>query len=128
MTLDKRIHFFPSAGLLVTLGEGNDQLVLRRLNIVEAMEKAGLDYLFVSSMPVRAARAARRMRIRSRCFKKGGLQFKLDSGPEEMAVDSKGNLNWAVPGDFKPDSASVIVSVRDSAGQEIYHSFTIRVR
>lgn len=129
-TVEKRFHFFPSAKLLVTLGEGHDELVLRRLDIVESLDKAGLDYLYVSSLPLRIATRGKEYSYRVKVMsKRGKPRYKLESGPEGMMIDPAGRLIWKVPAEIGADKPfGVIVSIKDSSGQEIYHSFNIQVR
>ena len=54
-TADKRLHFLPDHKLLVTIPEAGDRLVLYRFDVAEALEKSGIDYLFVTSQPPTAA-------------------------------------------------------------------------
>jgi hypothetical protein len=128
LPIDKRIHFFPAANLLLTISDNREEIVLRRLNIIEQMEKSGIDYLFVSSLPATVARAGQRyeypVTVSSR---KGGVTYKLDSGPEGMAIAADGKITWSVPGNPPDGPVGVIVSIKDESGQEIYHTFNIRV-
>ncbi len=125
MTLDKRVLFAPAANLLVTLADGGSQIVLRRLNILDALEKAGIDYLFVASLPERRATRGKRytyqLAVKS---KRGGVQFTLDSAPKGMTLSKTGRLEWQVPLDAALQE-SILVTVRDSSGQEAFHSFVI---
>ena len=54
--LDKRLFLIPDAKVLVTLPRTNDEVVLYRFDLDEALEKSGLDYLLVTSQPPREAR------------------------------------------------------------------------
>src|SRR5262249_1182221 len=47
LSLDRRIHLMPAANLCIVIPPSADQLFLHRINITDAMEKAGIDYLFV---------------------------------------------------------------------------------
>src|SRR5262249_14957708 len=47
---EKTIHYYPRAGLLITLAN-KDRLVLRRVELLEQLEKSGRDYLVVLSQP-----------------------------------------------------------------------------
>ena len=49
LATDKRFQFVPAAQLLITIPPTNDRLLLRRLEIDKALEKAGADELFVTS-------------------------------------------------------------------------------
>ena len=128
-TYDKRIHFVPSANVFVTIPATNDQVVLHKLNVEEALKKSAVEYLFVTSVPVREASkgTAYNYQIAVKA-KRDKLVFNLDSGPEGMSLSKSGRLTWKVPADFADAEAAVIVSIADSAGQKIFHSFTIRCR
>ena len=127
LTLDKRFLFVPAANLIVTLADTHNQLFLRRFNVMEALDKAGLDYLFVASAPERSAQRGKRyayqMVVRS---KKGGMQYALDSGPKGMTLSASGRLEWQVPADANAQE-NIIVTVRDASGQEVFHSFQLNV-
>jgi hypothetical protein len=126
---EQRIFFVPAANVIASVGAGNNQVHLRRFNVVEALDSAGIDYLFVSSTPpaeaVRGKIFSYKVEVMS---KAGGVEFKLASGPANMTVNAKtGVVAWQVPAAFKEEEFKAIVSVKDSAGQEIFHSFTVRV-
>jgi hypothetical protein len=128
-TTDKRIQFLPEAKLLVTIPATKDQLVLYRFDVEELLEKAGIDYLFVTSQPPAEVRRGStfhyQLAIKSR---KGGLKYKLESGPKGMAVSAKGKLTWQVPERTTDSETPVIVSICDASGQECFHAFTLSLR
>jgi hypothetical protein len=123
---DKRVHFIPEAKLLVTIPQTNDRLVLRRFDVLEALEKSDIDYLVVVSEPPERATKNTRFRyplvVKS---KKGGVKYTLASGPEGMAIAKDGLLTWKVPAAPAGESVDVIVSISDQTGQEIFHTFTL---
>jgi serine protease Do len=126
--IDKRVFLIPQANLLVTLPEAQDELFLRRVNLLTELEKSGVDYLFVAGLPARVTQKGQLYQyaidVKS---KRGGVIYKLETGPSGMKVNAAGVLSWSVPKTADPQ-ASVIVSIRDASGQEIYHSFTLVVR
>jgi hypothetical protein len=126
---DKRVHFIPAAKLCVLIPERRDRLVLRHFDAEAALEKSGLDYLYVASHPPgsvkKGARYAYQVVARS---KAAGLSYKLAAGPDGMTITPGGKVTWSVPEDFAKAEATVIVAVRNAAGRECYHSFTIVVR
>jgi hypothetical protein len=129
LPVEKRIHFFPSANLILTVGDTRDQLVLRRFVVTDALDKAGIDYLFVASTPPRVALKGQPYTYQPDVkSKRGGVKVSLDSGPEGMTIDGSGSLHWNVPDSFAGASAGVILSVKDASGQEIYHTFNVAVR
>ena len=56
--------------------------------------------------------------------KKGGVKYKLDAGPDGMAISPTGRVTWDVPADFAVE-VSVIVTVSDATGQEVFHTFKL---
>lgn len=124
----QRYHFIPDAQLLVTIPTNADRLVLRKLNVDEALEKSGIDFLFVASAPVPQATPGKEysypVAVKS---KKGGLKYKVDAGPAGMKVSPTGTVSWKVPADFKEAQVDVIMTISDSSGQEIFHTFKIAI-
>ena len=126
--LDKRLLFVPEARVIVVLPKTNDEVVLHRFDVDDALEKSGVDYLIVTSAaPSTAKRGAEfRYRITARA-KKGGVTYKLESGPSGMRVSPDGMVTWDVPAGLEQKDANVIVTVRDAAGQETFHTFRLKV-
>ncbi len=126
MSLEKRIHFFPDVNLLVTIPASPDKLVLRELNVTNALEKADIDYLFVTSSPPASGERGEtyeyQIEVQS---KKGGLRYFLDSAPVGMSLSESGEIRWKIPEEFADNPVVVILSVKDAAEQEIYHAFKI---
>ena len=128
LTPDKRVMFVPQANVVVTLGTTDDYLVMRRLDIDEALEESGIDYLIVMSAPPGKAEPGENYQyqlvVKS---KKGGVKYKLEAGPEGMAISDKGLISWQVPKDLNLVENKVIVTVSDSVEQEVFHTFTVNV-
>jgi hypothetical protein len=128
LTIDQRYHFIPDAQLLVTIPSTMDRLVLRKLNLADALDKSGIDYLFVASAPPPFAALggdySYPIQVKS---KKGGLKYRVEAGPAGMKVSATGNVTWMVPGDLGDRQADVIITISDSSGQEIFHTFKLAV-
>ncbi len=123
---EKTVHYYPRGGLLVTLGNKNT-VVLRKLALLDQLEKAGVDYLFVFEQAAAAkpgTKLQHKLDIRS---KNSSLQVKAISAPEGMKVTPNGEVVWDVPADFPEWQAPVLVSIRDGAGLEILHEFRITI-
>jgi putative Ig domain-containing protein len=128
LTPDKRLHLIPAAKLFVSIPRSNDRLVVRRFDPVEALQKTGWDYLDVVSLPPTLARKGEEYAYQLDVLsKKGGLTYGVQSGPPGMTIDAAGRLTWKVPADFADRTAAVLVSVRDSGGEQVLHSFTVGV-
>ena len=124
----RRVFFIPEAKVIAVLPNGNDRVVLHKFDIDDALNKSGIDYLFVTSQPPLSAKAGTTytypLVVKSN---QGGLTFaRLDSGPKGMTVSPTGVVTWAVPADVTGDQ-EVILLVKDKSGQEAFHNFTVRV-
>src|SRR5262249_57896922 len=125
---DRRVHFIPDAKLLVTIPDTKDKLVLHRFDLDAALDKAGIDYLFVTSRP--PALAGKGIEYRYQIAvksKKGGVKYKLDAAPKGMSVSPAGLVRWSVPADLDDKDVDVILSVTDASGQEALHTFKIGI-
>jgi len=115
--------------MLVTLLPANDRLVVRRFNVEEAIEKAGIDYLFVTLAP--ATSGGRRGRTSSTPVivksKKGGLKFIRETGPDGLALTKTGVVVWKVPADAVEGDHEVLLTIRDQAGQGNLSLVQVRV-
>ena len=126
---DQRLLFLPAAKMLVSIPLSDDRLILRPFDIDEAMERSGVDYLLVTSRPpTKAFKGGTfnyQIKVKSR---KGGLKYSLESGPAGMTVSETGKVTWPVPTEPTEDDVTVIVNIRNAAGQERFHTFTLSVR
>jgi hypothetical protein len=126
---DQRIVLVPDAKLIATLAPTFDSVELRRFDLDEALEASGIDFLFVTSRPPTLIKpgdaVSYQVEVKS---KKGGVTYRLESGPEGMQLSDKGLLTWQSPGDSREASQSVIIAVSDSAGQEVFHTFQINLQ
>jgi hypothetical protein len=103
----------------------SSRLILRKVDLVEQLNRTGANYLLVVSRPPAARPGtlfAYRLDVRS---KQGGVKVRLESGPDGLKVTPDGRVSWAVPADFGPAEADVVLSLSDSSGQEVFHIFRI---
>ena len=123
----RRVFLVPDAKVIVVLPASNDQLILHRFDPDAALEKSGLDYLLITSRPPESVKAGTAfsypIKVKS---KNPDVAFKLDSGPKGMEVSKAGVLTWPVPADAAGDH-EVILTVSNAGGQEVFHTFTIRI-
>jgi hypothetical protein len=123
----RRVFFVPEAKVIAVLPESNDRVVLHKFDIDVALEKSGLDYLFVASTPPRAAKPGAPLTYPlATKSKHGGVTYKVDSGPKGMTVSATGVVTWAVPADATGEQ-TVVLSVKDKAGNEAFHSFALKI-
>ncbi len=128
MMHDKRVFFVPDAKMLITIPMTNDRLVMRSIDVDSMMEKAGVDFLFVASQPPVTARenTLYTYQIKARS-NKGGLKYKLESGPKGMKLSPQGLVEWEIPKKNDRNEQEVVIGITDAAGQEVFHTFTIVV-
>jgi hypothetical protein len=129
LPLDKRVHFIPRAKVIITVPPTNDRLVVRRFDVDEALEKAGIDYLLVTSRPppsaVKGGVFTYQLAVKS---KRGGVKCWLELGPDGMKVSSAGRVTWPVPADHEAGEYDAVVGVSDRTGQELFHAFKVSVQ
>jgi hypothetical protein len=122
----KQIFFIPKAKLLVTIPPSRNEVIIRRFDLMAELNKAGIDYLFVSSVPPPIFHSGHEYVYQiDTQSKRGGLKYFLDSGPPGMTLSKTGRLTWSVPSDISETEEHPVVRVQDSSGQEIYHTFRI---
>jgi hypothetical protein len=128
-TIDKRFYLVPAAHLLITIPPENDRLILRRLDLEEALDRAGGNDLIVVSTPLLAATAGQTLehRIVARS-KPGGITCALASGPDGLKLAPDGQLTWTVPRDLQGEDVAAVVKLKDASGQERSYMLEIRVK
>jgi hypothetical protein len=124
---DKRIHLIPAAKVLVVIPSTNDRLVLYPFDLEAALEESGDDYLYVTSIPPMGARIGTQLSYQIRVkSKKGGVKYKLESGPRGMEVTETGLVSWTPAFGAKPET-DVVIRISDASGQEVSQTFTLAV-
>lgn len=118
---EKRVFFYHSASLLATVGGlGKKQVRLQKLDVKAELERAGGDYLVVTSAPPSATRGSTFSYPVGVLSKKGGVTVKLDRGPAGMKVAGT-TLKWDVPAEYRNPYAAFQVSVSDASGKTVLH-------
>ena len=125
-TLDKRAYYAVAANMLLSIPFTNDKIIVQRFELQQELEKSETDYFFVSSSPEVTFQTGMpyeyRIKVASR---RPGVEFEMSSGPDGMQLSKQGVLSWNVPVGFSQDAVDVVVSIRNSADQTTYDSFTI---
>ena len=126
---DKRVHFIPSAKVIVTIPNSNDKLILHRFDAEDALEKSALDYLYVASLPPIWGRKGSTYRyaidVKSR---KGDLKYRVVAGPAGLEVSETGKVTWPVPALFAKPECDVVIAVSDPTRREVHHAFKVALR
>jgi mono/diheme cytochrome c family protein len=125
---EPRVHYLPSAHVLVTLPESNDRVVLRPLNLREELNRSGEDYLVVLSKPPSRVAVGATFRYPMEVLSKSaGLRYKLEAGPEGMTVSAAGVLHWQAPDRPPARPIRVIITVSGGSGKEVQHAFELTI-
>ena len=128
MNPDLRVFFVPDAKVILMLSATNDSIKMRRFDVDQALDESGIDYLIVSSRPQSTFKLGEdfdyAMQVKS---KMGGLKYKIESGPKGMTISSDGRVSWKVPLDLDESTSNIVITVNDSSGQEVFHTFTLEV-
>ena len=128
LLLDKRVFLFPDAGLLVLLDSDDKSLELVALDLDRELEKSGIDYLFVTSLPPVGAECGKTLRYQVAAkSNQGGLKFELTARPDGMTIDPTGLLQWQVPWDHTAD-VEVRLTVSNASGQSVSQNFRLPFR
>lgn len=123
-----RLHYFPDHDLLAYLPATNNHIVLHRVHLQRALEKSPLDYLLITSQPHYAAKRGSRYRYQfSANAKQQPVQTTIVAGPEGMTITPQGNLNWQIPATFNRETETVILSIKDATGQEVFQTWQINI-
>jgi hypothetical protein len=129
LTIDKRFHLVPAAQLLVTIPASNDRLVLRRLDLDSALNRAGGEYLLTAALPLLVATPGHDLEhqviVKSR---KGGVTYALANGPDGLSVTPAGKIVWPVPRELASQDVKAVVSVGDASDREVFLTLRIHVR
>jgi hypothetical protein len=124
--LQNRVCFVPDAKAVVISDPTLESLTIHRLDLDQALEDSGVDYLLVTSRPEPEVKFGQAfsypMVVKS---KNGGLKFNLESGPKGMLVDQQGNVTWQVPNTLDLAKHSAIISVKDNKDQEVFHTIAL---
>lgn len=128
LPFERRLYVLPTQQRLITVPNERDHLIVRKFDLLTELRAADVDFLFISSWPPRVAAKGKpyryQMQIESR---RGGAKAKLDSGPDGMTLSESGLMTWTPSPTFSNAETGVVISVSDASGQEIFHSFVIRV-
>jgi S1-C subfamily serine protease len=121
---DGHVFFVSQAKVVAVLPKAKDRIVLYKLDVDEGLKKSDRDYLFVTSHPPFATPGKKFEYQIDAKSKKGEVKYKLDFGPDGLAVSADGKVTWDTPADFdKP--ATVGITISDKSGQETTHTFDV---
>jgi hypothetical protein len=128
LPLFKRLHLVPEVKRLAVIAPGGDRITLYNVDPMAALEKSGVNYLFVVSQAPAVAYRGRTYRYPIQTKSKaGGVQFRVAAGPKGLQVSEAGEVVWKVPA-LSPTTKEVSIVVTDRSKQEVTHTFKIHVQ
>jgi hypothetical protein len=124
-TFDKHLVFLPARGKILFIPAENDRIVCRTFDLKASLDKAGIDYLVVTSTPEAKVKPGTDWKYQLSVLSKAGeVKYSLELAPDEMSVSATGLVTWKVPAAFsKPEKIVLLVS--DKGGEQTYHNFTL---
>lgn len=125
ITPEKRFYFYPQLNLFITIPASNDRLMVRHIDLKKIMDEKGTPYFYVDTIPPVAKPGERVHFTLNAMSSAGGVVFALQSGPPGLTVSSDGVVDWQAPARLLEES--VIVSLKDKSGKQMYHTFKISV-
>jgi len=122
----QHIHYVPWAKALVSLGWDKATLRVRKFDLIEKLASKDAGYLFVQSAPpVYAPHGGRLAYQLDVVSSAGGIAYELLDGPKGVVVSDRGMVSWEIPADSEREKETIILSIRDKAGEEVLHSFEL---
>ncbi len=108
--------------------DNTGRIVLHRFDPDKAVADAGTNYLVVVSAPPTSVRQGRTFNypIEAKSLK-GNIEYRLERGPEGMAVDAAGKVTWKAPRDFDRPEVEVAIQLKDASGLETSHAFQLAI-
>jgi hypothetical protein len=122
-----RLFFLPTQKAIALVGDTFAEIVIRRFDLDEFVERSRSDYLFAISRTAEAAAGEEfvfRPEVRA---KRGGLKFAVKEGPPQMTVADDGTVRWNVPVEEAGVTWRVKLGIENDAGRAAEHTFVLRV-
>lgn len=119
-------HYVPWAKALATIGWDKASVRIRKFDLIEKLNSKGGGYLFVQSAPPvfapRGGRLAYQVDVVSSA---DGVTYELLDGPKGATVSAEGLVSWEISVAGERDKETIILSIRNSADEEILHAFDL---
>ncbi len=127
-TLEKRYHFLPELKLLITIPPTNDQLILRRVDLVEALKNSDRTYIVVTSPKPRSATSGSSFKHQLTHLASEDVAYEIAFAPPNMSISADGMLTWDVPKGDRGKIHRVVLLARLPGGLEQFHSFVLQIQ
>jgi hypothetical protein len=112
----------------VALLESGDRLHVYRFNLDDELRRSRKDYLFAASVAPATAQVGARFQYQIEGkSSRGGLKYRLESGPSGLSVSRTGLVEWPLVAGTVDADAVVIIALGDDSQREVFHTFRIRI-
>jgi len=126
--IERRFYWLPERNVVVMLPEGDDRVVLRRLDLDRELQRSGRHLLYVTSQPPSNVAVGDTLEYKVAVkATHGPATCTLESGPKGMTCSSSGTVRWKVAPDSPGERAGVVLTIRDARGKELFHSFVLTI-
>lgn len=122
---DRRVIFAPALGYLLYFPLSNSEAIVRPFNLENALQKAGVDYLVVTSVPARIVATGKTWTYQLNVLSKNKspVKYTLQTNPDGMTISESGKITWAVPSSLTtPQKVIVLV---ETTGDSTFHTFEL---
>lgn len=121
----KRVFYNGIEKTLAILPPGRKELCFKRYDLDEAIAKLDAVVLDVASQSSTTFQPAAKFEHKIEAVSnRGGLTYRLESGPKGMMISSDGRIEWSAPIDA-PSVQTAIVTITDRTGKSIFHNLTL---
>ncbi len=125
---EPRVHYLPAENKLILIPNSDDKVVIYPLDLSAALKATGADYLYVISKPRTALIVGQQFDYQIETLSSaGGVKYKLEQGPDGLAVSNGGKVTWKAAGTGDDAKIPVVLTLSDASGQEITHSIELHV-
>ena len=122
-----RLRWLPSASTLVSLPQGEKEVLLMRANLKELLDQTGEEYLHIVSTPPRQAWVGEpysyQIEVLSSAKK---VEVELSSGPEGLKLSRGGQVKWTPKAKPVGGIEQVVIGV-SADGKQAFQNFAISV-
>ena len=129
LSVAQRFIWVPAAELLITIPADRHRLVLRRLDLREALDRLEIDGLFPDSPGLLTVTAGRPSSIRIGAVSRDReLTFALVRGPDGLTVSPDGTIAWEPPTRLAGQEVPAVIAISGRSGRRVEFTLRIRVR
>lgn len=123
---NERFSYSPAEKTLTLLASAPDRLLVKRFDVEAAVSKVDFDLLVVTSTAPATFTPgeAFRYQVETRS-KRGGVRYRIESGPTGMTVSSTGLVQWQPPAEAS-GMQNAILLVTDGSGAEKFHNLRLQ--